>query len=358
MRAQEFITERKKRSKKTRGLGGYFFPGYGFYGGDAGEGSGDGGGGESKNLGMAAGKIRLYTDPDYFGAEVDDYQASGPVQNIPVDQLVGFEPDSKMQQPESRANVQKIITGIKRGDVIPPILVRDYKDGYQILDGHHRFRAYKLLGVKSIPAQVVPDSDIEEISKPGVAENFADGKNPVKFTVSSPDGYQHSFQITLAVHGKHVGHFNFVRSADTDDVNNEAEVEQRWQGQGYGKLLLMKAIDVANNHGLDFQQDIRGITDAQQNVYDSLENAGLIITPGDGFWFLTPQGEQELNGLNENFADGKNPGRKGLSKRVGVNTKASVSSLRKTAKNSSGEKQRMAHWLANMKAGRAKAKKK
>ena len=56
----------------------------------------------------------------------------------------------------------------------------------------------------------------------------------------------------------------------------------------------------------------------------------------------------------ENFHDGKNPGRKGLAKRMGVNTKASVSSLRKTAKNSSGEKQRMAHWLANMKAGRAK----
>jgi hypothetical protein len=56
----------------------------------------------------------------------------------------------------------------------------------------------------------------------------------------------------------------------------------------------------------------------------------------------------------ENFADGKNPGRKGLSKRSGVNTKASVSSLRNTAKHSSGEKQRMAHWLANMKAGRAK----
>jgi hypothetical protein len=56
----------------------------------------------------------------------------------------------------------------------------------------------------------------------------------------------------------------------------------------------------------------------------------------------------------ENFADGRNPGRKGLAKRMGVNTKASVSSLRKTAKNSSGEKQRMAHWLANMKAGRKK----
>ena len=56
----------------------------------------------------------------------------------------------------------------------------------------------------------------------------------------------------------------------------------------------------------------------------------------------------------ENFADGKKPGRKGLAKRSGVNTKASVSDLRKTAKNSTGEKARMAHWLANMKAGRAK----
>ena len=58
--------------------------------------------------------------------------------------------------------------------------------------------------------------------------------------------------------------------------------------------------------------------------------------------------------ITENFADGKKPGRKGLAKRSGVNTKASVSDLRKTAKHSTGEKARMAHWLANMKAGRKK----
>jgi len=54
----------------------------------------------------------------------------------------------------------------------------------------------------------------------------------------------------------------------------------------------------------------------------------------------------------ENFADGKKPGRKGLAKRMGVNCKQSVSKLRKIAKNSSGEKQRMAHWCANMKSGK------
>lgn len=53
MRATEFITERKKnrkRKKSRRAHGGYFFPGYGFFGSsDSGEGGGDGGGGESVN---------------------------------------------------------------------------------------------------------------------------------------------------------------------------------------------------------------------------------------------------------------------------------------------------------------------
>jgi hypothetical protein len=59
--------------------------------------------------------------------------------------------------------------------------------------------------------------------------------------------------------------------------------------------------------------------------------------------------------LDENFADGRNPQDKGDSKRHGINTKASVSSLRKTAKQG-GRKGQLAHWLANMKAGRAKKK--
>jgi hypothetical protein len=302
MKASEFIVERKKRKRRSQGAaygpgpyGGYGY--YAGYSGDSGEGGGDGGGGGesienedammakiendgkivrilkkqhsvpfsdeknwllidtdpakgNKGLGLkwvpastrftwvrpyketmessvAEGKITLSTDPNWYGATVDNYQASGPVVNIPANQLVGFEPDDKMNQPKSKANVEKIVAGLKQGAKLPPLLIRKYKNGYQVLDGHHRFWAYKLLGVKSIPAQIVPDSDIEEISKQGVAENFADGKNP---------------------------------------------------------------------------QD------------------------------------------------------KGDSKRHGINTKASVSSLRKTAKQG-GRKGQLAHWLANMKAGRAKKNK-
>ena len=58
-------------------------------------------------------------------------------------------------------------------------------------------------------------------------------------------------------------------------------------------------------------------------------------------------------GLSENFADGKNPQDKGDSKRHGVPTKASVSTLRKVAKQG-GRKGQLAHWMANMKAGKQK----
>jgi len=119
---------------------------------------------------VAEGKIKLSTDPNWYGAEVSDYKASGPLVNIPADQLVGFEPDDKMNQPKSKANVKKIVAGLEKGDKLPPILVRKYKNGYQVLDGHHRFWAYKLLKIKSIPAQIVPAKDIEEISKQDVAE--------------------------------------------------------------------------------------------------------------------------------------------------------------------------------------------
>ena len=58
----------------------------------------------------------------------------------------------------------------------------------------------------------------------------------------------------------------------------------------------------------------------------------------------------------ENFADGKKKGRKGLSKRVGVSQKMSISKLAKIAKTASGERKRMAQWNLNMKRGRKKKK--
>ena len=60
--------------------------------------------------------------------------------------------------------------------------------------------------------------------------------------------------------------------------------------------------------------------------------------------------------IEENFADGKVKGksRPGRVSRAGASCNGSVTSLRKRAKNSSGEKARMYHWCANMKSGKNK----
>ena len=67
-------------------------------------------------------------------------------------------------------------------------------------------------------------------------------------------------------------------------------------------------------------------------------------------------GTSEFKPFDENFADGKKPGRKGLSKRVGVSQKMSIAQLAKIAKTATGERKRMAQWNLNMKRGRKKKK--
>jgi hypothetical protein len=101
-----------------------------------------------------------------------------------------------------------------------------------------------------------------------------------------------------------------------------------------------------------------GDEDTEHKYINDLKKLGLTTTDIDPLDPKQPKGmpRQKLDptyNVGENFADGKNPQDKGDSKRHGINTKASVSSLRKTAKEG-GRKGQLAHWLANMKSGRAK----
>ncbi len=123
---------------------------------------------------FAENKIILYTDPNYYGAEPGDYKPTGSVVDIPINKLVGFEPDKKMDQPQSAKKLANIVSAIEQGKKMPPVWVRKYKSGYQVIDGHHRFWGHKKAGKTEIPAIVIPDQDIEVKDK--VEENFADGK--------------------------------------------------------------------------------------------------------------------------------------------------------------------------------------
>ena len=101
-----------------------------------------------------------------------------------------------------------------------------------------------------------------------------------------------------------------------------------------------------------------GSEEEEHKYIDALKKLGLTTTDIDPLDPNQPKGTPRQKtdptyNVGENFADGRNPQDKGDSKRHGINTKASVSSLRKTAKQG-GRKGQLAHWLANMKAGRKK----
>jgi len=205
--------------------------------------------------GIAEGKVKLYTDPGYFGAEIDDTGFDNlPIINISANQLVGFEPDSKMNQPKSRANVEKIVAGLKQGAKLPPLLVRKYKNGYQVLDGHHRFWAYKLLGVKSIPSRIVPDEDIEEISKQGVAEGI---------TADMRDFFAKEKPSKQLMSPK-------VYRGTTDYLNQQKQQSKEQSELAYLKILLHTAM-VARQQGKSLNSVMR-----QQDI------AKLVMAKADG----------------------------------------------------------------------------
>ena len=84
-----------------------------------------------------------------------------PIEIIEIKHLVGFEPDEKMDDELSAAKVLDMVEAIQDGIYKePPVAVRSYQGGYQVVDGHHRFHAHKAAGSLTIEVRVVPDEDI------------------------------------------------------------------------------------------------------------------------------------------------------------------------------------------------------
>ena len=249
--------------------------------------------------GMAEGKVKLHTDPGYFGAEVDDTGFDSlPVVNIPANKLVGFEPDSKMNQPKSQANVEKIVAGLKKGDKLPPLLVRKYKNGYQVLDGHHRFWAYKLSGTKSIPVRIVADKDIEEIGKQGVAEgllNFEEGDCPIfaialhrlsKMPLMALVEYDEQMGSTVLIHA-------YVKLDDRWRLDASGETDVNWMLQKYPNNGNAEEIEISEKDLLELgygkskcptlqqvlpyaKEVLQNIEEGQQGVAEGSEQEGLV----------------------------------------------------------------------------------
>jgi uncharacterized ParB-like nuclease family protein len=113
-------------------------------------------------IGLENIKVKIY--PGGLGADVDydkEEFKQLPTKTISLDQLTLNEPAEKMKQPTSKATLKQLIKSIKAGEEVPPIIVRKLGDKYQVIDGHHRYFAFKALGKDSIKAVVVDPEDVE-----------------------------------------------------------------------------------------------------------------------------------------------------------------------------------------------------
>ncbi len=133
-----------------------------------------------------------------------------------------------------------------------------------------------------------------------------------------------------AVGIKHVENFDF--GADKSDHASD----------GRARLYTRFAKKLASQLGWKLQISAPG---AGNTAFFSLVNPKPVPRPDDYF-----------EGIEENFADGKKKGksRPGRVKRSGASCNGSVTELRAKAKKASGEKAKMYHWCANMKAGKKK----
>jgi len=116
-----------------------------------------------------------------------------------------------------------------------------------------------------------------------------------KFVVTSQSDFTRGFRVVLHVNGFPVGRYSYVID-DEGLSRHDVEVAADQRNKKYGIALTLKAMQVANDYDLGYEQDSLGQTADMDRVYASLFKNGL-ITGALGKFSLTGKGEDYLESL-------------------------------------------------------------
>ena len=303
--------------------------------------------------------------------------------------------------------------------------------GY-LINGHHRYDAANILGIKRVPAIIV-DADIEKVmdvfkdktsDRAVMQENYFKDLLKSKMSeaevINFPGTYikreyvningvkmlkdvwdymthdreeEHGFDDNM--NRVHKGLSNFTGNEDPEILKKAYQMELRnfideFENQDMDPQPFIDELEQLDERNLNpaVKDYIKGkktklikvkVADLDDEAHDDRFSRVIDVDPDVGVDLDEPilldvDGKTILDGFHrvyqakrvgrdvipaeiiENFADGKKKGksRPGRVKRAGASCKGSVTSLRKKAKDSSGEKSKMYHWCANMKSGRNK----
>ena len=351
--------------------------------------------------------VTIYTNPAYKGATVDDrIKKSLPVTEAPFNKLQMWENSKSMKDPKVAQWVNNnLLPQLKLNGKLGPLVVWNNKGKLFVIDGNHRFIAYQAAGYNgNVPVQIVPDKMINIVDTVPGQQGVAEGEQPGKSVTDAiqkvmPTAQEIWFHGSRAT-GKHrknsdtdilvvvpddlIGdqYLSVVRILqklsshfDNYDIQpTKVGTNIHRIAQEEGQLLWSNKQGVAEGADPNKKYTIKksytmskaGVEKSVWHIMDGDFVVDVTDLRRDAKYYADKWNAAEKESSNasqnlhkqdvaENFADGRNPQDKGDAKRHGVPTKASVSTLRKVAKQG-GRKGQLAHWMANMKSGKAKNK--
>ena len=127
--------------------------------------------------------VTIHTNPYYRGATIGaGVKEQLPVTKMPIEELQMWESDKTLRTKKVRDWVKNtLIPKLQDKGKLNPMIVWNRKGKHFVIDGNHRFLAYKAVGFKGpVPVKIVPQEMIainNKVLEP-VDENFADGKGP------------------------------------------------------------------------------------------------------------------------------------------------------------------------------------
>jgi ParB family chromosome partitioning protein len=135
---------------------------------------------------------------------------------------------------------------IKANGVVQPIIVRPFKDGYQIIAGERRFRAAKLASLQKIPALVRSASD-EQLHEWSLVENIHRvDLNPIERAKAYRD-YLNTFSLTQTEASQRLGEdrsvvANYMRLLDLPQEIKQMLVDNKLS-MGHARAILALPTD-------------------------------------------------------------------------------------------------------------------
>ncbi|WP_108868727.1 ParB/RepB/Spo0J family partition protein [Aquimarina aquimarini] len=140
----------------------------------------------TKKQALGRGLSALLKDPDNDIKSVEDKNADKVVGNIIELELESIEVNPF--QPRTSFNdetIRELATSIKEIGVIQPITVRKLDfNNYQLVSGERRFRASKLVGLKTIPAYIRIANDQESLTMALVENIQRQDLDPIEIALS------------------------------------------------------------------------------------------------------------------------------------------------------------------------------